>query len=1144
MSNPARRRFLKVAAAAALGGVLATQPYWARGLQFLEPVKVDNPLDAYPTRGWEEIYRNQYRYDRTFKFCCVPNDTHNCRLTAFVRNGIITRVEQSYDLAEYRDLLGNKANAIWNPRGCLKGFTLMRRIYGPYRIRYPVIRKGWKEWVEASWPTDANGLMPENFRKRGDDEWLRVSWDEANTLVAKTFIHLAEKYSGSEGADLLLRQGYQPEMVDAMKGAGVQTMKFRPGMALAGVIRLLGMSRVTNMMALLDQRVRGVSDEEATGARIWSNYTWHGDLDPGTPMVTGVQTMDPELNDFRNSKLLVFMGKNMVENKMADAHWWIELMERGGKIVNIAPEYSPASQKSDYWLSVRPGTDVALFLGVAKILLDSGQYDSDFVKKFTDLPLLVRGDTLKLLRASEVIPGYSNKKLENYTDIQEISEELREKWGDFLVWDVREGVAKAVTRDDVGERYSELNINPALEGTFKVKTLDGKEVEVKPIFQLYKEVSSEYDLDTVVAVTGSPKDRIQQLAADLGTIKPAAIHTGEGTNHYFHNDLKDRIGWFVLALNGNVGKPGSNKGHWAGNYKHAVFGVGLLPWVSEDPFNINLDPNIDGKETNIRVTYGKEEPCYWNYGDQPLVVNTPKFGRKVFTGKSHMPTPTKVEWYANVNHLNNSKWAYNVITNVHPKVEMIIYQDWEWTASCEYADVVFPAQSWAELTQTDMTASCSNPFLEVWKGGIPPQFDNKMDHEVYAGIASKMADLTGDRRFRDYWHYILEGNSEVYLQRILDAGVATRGYRIDQLLESNRGWMLHFRTYPRIPGYEQIHESRPFYTKTGRLEFYKEEDEFIEYGENLIVFREPIEATRYLPNVILSNHSWIRPLDYGIKTDLALSDPDYYDKIQVRNIKMDWNQLKSTTNPLWKEGFRFYCLTPKTRHRVHSSWSASDWNLIWDSNFGDPWRTDKRAPGVGEHQMHMNPEDAKELGINDGDYVWVDANPNDRPYKGWKPDDPFYKVARLMLRVKYNPAYPRGITMMKHSTWMATPKSVRAQETRADGSSQYSSGPHIGLANLRYGSQQSLTRAYLQPTEMTDSLVRKKLWGWKISEGFEIDVHAPNTCPKETLVKIEKAEDGGLGGQGVWAPATTGFTPGNENDAMKRYLKGEFAEVV
>jgi nitrate reductase alpha subunit len=79
---------------------------------------------------------------------------------------------------------------------------------------------------------------------------------------------------------------------------------------------------------------------------------------------------------------------------------------------------------------------------------------------------------------------------------------------------------------------------------------------------------------------------------------------------------------------------------------------------------------------------------------------------------------------------------------------------------------------------------------------------------------------------------------------------------------------------------------------------------------------------------------------------------------------------------------------------------------------------------------------------------------------------------------------------------------------------------------------------------MTDSLVRKKLWGWKISEGFEIDVHAPNTCPKETLVKIEKAEDGGLGGQGVWAPATTGFTPGNENDAMKRYLKGEFAEVV
>ena len=132
-------------------------------------------------------------------------------------------------------------------------------------------------------------------------------------------------------------------------------------------------------------------------------------------------------------------------------------------------------------------------------------------------------------------------------------------------------------------------------------------------------------------------------------------------------------------------------------------------------------------------------------------------------------------------------------------------------------------------------------------------------------------------------------------------------------------------------------------------------------------------------------------------------------------------------------GRDLYCLTPKTRHRVHSSWSTSDWSLIWDSNFADPYRADPRTPWVGEHQLHIHPDTARALGIEDGDYVYVDANPADRPYIGWKPDDPFYRVARLMLRAKYNPAYPPGIVMAKHGPFQATERSVRAHESRADG---------------------------------------------------------------------------------------------------------------
>jgi nitrate reductase alpha subunit len=44
--------------------------------------------------------------------------------------------------------------------------------------------------------------------------------------------------------------------------------------------------------------------------------------------------------------------------------------------------------------------------------------------------------------------------------------------------------------------------------------------------------------------------------------------------------------------------------------------------------------------------------------------------------------------------------------------------------------------------------------------------------------------------------------------------------------------------------------------------------------------------------------------------------------------------------------------------------------------------------------------------------------------------------------------------------------------------------------------------------------------------------------PKETLVKVTRAEPGGLGGQGRWKPGTSGFSPGNESAVMQRYLAG------
>ncbi|MDA0999015.1 MAG: molybdopterin-dependent oxidoreductase [bacterium] len=781
---------------------------------------------------------------------------------------------------------------------------------------------------------------------------------------------------------------------------------------------------------------------------------------------------------------------------------------------------------------------------MTKILIERGWYDAEFVKNFTDFPLLVRSDTLKRLRPQDVIPGYRNQDISGGPSfkIHGLTPKMREAVGDFMVWDKKKNAPAPITRDDVGRHVGEKNLDPALEGKFNVRTVDGKEIEVMPIFEVYKSQHlRDYDLDTVHEITHSPKELIEQLAKDVSEIKPAALHVGEGINHWFHATMTNRAQYLPMILTGNIGRPGAGCHTWAGNYKAALFqgsqwsGPGFKGWIGEDPFQPNLDARTDGKDVKIRATIKDEEPSYWNYGDKPLVVNTPKYGRKVFTGKTHMPTPTKAMWFTNVNLFNNAKWLYEMIKNVNPKIEMIICSEIELTSTAEYSDILLPANTWMEFEQPEVTASCSNPFLQIWKGGIKPIYDTKDDVLIMAEMAKKLGEILKDKRFADYWKFALEKKSEVYIQRLLDASTPTRGYKYADIMAGKYGEpgsaLMLFRSYPRVPFLEQIEDSVPFFSPTGRLQAYNDEPEVIEYGENLIVQREGPEGTPYLPNVIVSSSPFIRPEDYGIPREHM-----GWGERQVRNIKLPWKEAKETKNPLWEAGYRFFCLTPKSRHFTHSSWQVTDWNFIWSTSFGDPYRMDRRQPGVGEQQVQMNPEAAKDLGFKEGDYVYVDANPADRPYIGWKPDDPFYKVARLMLRVKFNPAYPYDVVMIKHGAWCATEKSVKGHETRKDGRAVSADTGY--QASYRYGSHQSITRGWLMPMHQLDSLFHKKKVDMSFLMGGEADNHAVNTVPKETLVKMTKAEDGGLGGRGVWAPATTGFAPGGENKFMRRYLEG------
>ena len=61
-----------------------------------------------------------------------------------------------------------------------------------------------------------------------------------------------------------------------------------------------------------------------------------------------------------------------------------KLKERGGKVIIIDIRDTPASKNlADIFLKINPGTDGALALGMAKLIIDNGWADMDYVEKYT-----------------------------------------------------------------------------------------------------------------------------------------------------------------------------------------------------------------------------------------------------------------------------------------------------------------------------------------------------------------------------------------------------------------------------------------------------------------------------------------------------------------------------------------------------------------------------------------------------------------------------------------------------------------------------------------------------------------------------------------------------------------------------------------
>ena len=171
-------------------------------------------------------------------------------------------------------------------------------------------------------------------------------------------------------------------------------------------------------------------------------------------------------------------------------HWVTDLMKKGSKIITIDPRLSWFASRSDKWLQLRPGTDGALAMGFLNIVIQEKLYDKEFVEKWTNAPHLIREDTGKLLRESDLMTGGSPEN--------------------FVVWDLTK--ESPVVWNSGNAEFNAHVSTPALEGEYRVTLKDGKQVTATTVWVKFRAEAAQYPVDKVAEITMLKEQDILEAA--------------------------------------------------------------------------------------------------------------------------------------------------------------------------------------------------------------------------------------------------------------------------------------------------------------------------------------------------------------------------------------------------------------------------------------------------------------------------------------------------------------------------------------------------------------------------------------------------------------------------------------------------------
>ncbi len=107
-------------------------------------------------------------------------------------------------------------------------------------------------------------------------------------------------------------------------------------------------------------------------------------------------------DDWFKSELILIWHMNPAFTRIPLYHFMLEARYQGAEVVSISPDLNASHMHADYWVPMTSGNDVAFGLAMVQVILEEGIEDKTFIREQTDLPMLVRTDTGRYLRQTDV----------------------------------------------------------------------------------------------------------------------------------------------------------------------------------------------------------------------------------------------------------------------------------------------------------------------------------------------------------------------------------------------------------------------------------------------------------------------------------------------------------------------------------------------------------------------------------------------------------------------------------------------------------------------------------------------------------------------------------------------------------------------